>query len=935
MGLHYVMMENANMTDSEQREAAAKFAADWKGKGYEKGQSQPFWLSLLRDVLGVEHPEQFIIFEEQVHLDHTSFIDATIPATKVMVEQKGLDKDLKKPIKQSDGTLLTPFQQAKRYITELPVSQHPRWVVTCNFSTFFVYDMERPGGDPEEILLENLPAEYYRLSFLTDSGSEHLKREMEVSIAAGKIVGLLYDAFSKQYMDPTSEHSLKSLNMLCVRLVFCLYAEDAHIFGHHAMFHDYLTGYATRDLRRTIIDLFKILDTPPKDRDPYLDPALAAFPYVNGGLFERVDVEIPQFTDEIRELLLTKASADFDWSEISPTIFGAVFESTLNPETRRSGGMHYTSLENIHKVIDPLFYDGLKKEFTDICSISVEKTKTAKLREFQTKLASLTFLDPACGSGNFLTETYLSLRQLENAVLDQLHHGQMSLGDASYNPIQVSIGQFYGIEINDFAVTVAKTALWIAESQMMKETEIIVHMHLDSLPLKTYANIVEGNALRMDWESVIPKHKASYIMGNPPFVGGMMMSREQKAEMTDVFGKIKGVGELDYVSAWYKKAVDYMSGTRINAAFVSTNSISQGQQAVTLWRPLIMKGVFINFAHRTFKWNSEATEKAAVHCVIIGFSHVSSPKKTIFDGSIENGVAQINSYLVEAPNIFIDSHSAPICAVPHMRFGSMPRDGGGFVLCEEEKTELLNKEPLAAQWVRPYIGADEFINGKTRWCLWLVGAKPSDILKCPIVMKRVESIRAFRANSVAAGTRKFAETPTLFCQIAQPDTEYIAVPKVSSERRRYIPIGFLPPTTIASDLLFLIPDATLFHFGILTTNVHMAWVRAVCGRLKSDYRYSKDIVYNNFPWPDATDEHMSEIEKLAQGILDARAQYPDSTLADMYGETSMLFHTALLNAHRELDRAVMKLYGFSVKNTDEAACVAALLERYQKIVGGE
>lgn len=574
------------MNDTQQKEAARQFAAYWKDKGYEKGESQPFWLSLLRDVYGVEHPEQFITFEEQVHLDHTSFIDGTIPSTKVLIEQKALGKDLKKPIKQSDGTLLTPFQQAKRYITELPLSQHPRWVVTCNFEKFFVYDMERPSGEPEEILLENLPTEYYRLSFLVDSENEHLKREMEVSIAAGEMVGLLYDAFHKQYAEPDSERALKSLNILCVRLVFCLYAEDAGIFGHHGMFHDYLAEYDTRHLRKALIELFQVLDTAPEDRDPYLkddNPNLAAFPYVNGGLFANEDIEIPPFTNEIRSLLLNKASSDFNWSEISPTIFGAVFESTLNPETRRSGGMHYTSIENIHKVIDPLFLDDLKKEFEEICEIAVEKTRERKLKEFQKKLATLTFLDPACGSGNFLTETYISLRRLENEALRILSHGQISFGDADWNPIQVSIGQFYGIEINDFAVTVAKTALWIAESQMMKETEDVVHMSLNFLPLKSYTNIAEGNALEINWEDIIHKYQLSYIMGNPPFVGASMMTKQQKEQAVSIYGKIKLSNSIDYVGAWYHKAAAYIDGTTIRVSFVSTNSITQGEQVAPLW----------------------------------------------------------------------------------------------------------------------------------------------------------------------------------------------------------------------------------------------------------------------------------------------------------------------------------------------------------------
>lgn len=573
------------MTTAQQKQAAQKFAEYWKDKGYEKGESQPFWLSLLRDVYGVEHPEQFITFEEQVHLDHTSFIDGVIPSTKVLIEQKGLGKDLKKPIKQSDGTLLTPFQQAKRYITELPLSQHPRWVVTCNFEKFFVYDMENPNSEPEEILLKDLPDDLSCLQFLVDKDSEHIKKEMQVSMQAGEIVGVMYDAILKQYKHPENEESLKSLNMLCVRLVFCLYAEDAGIFGHHAMFHDYLKRFEARDLRRALIDLFRVLDQKEEDRDPYLDDALAAFPYVNGGLFADENIEIPMLTDEIKDLLLNKASEEFNWKDISPTIFGAVFESTLNPETRRNGGMHYTSIENIHKVIDPLFLDDLKKEFEEICEIAVEKTRKQKLKEFQKKLATLTFLDPACGSGNFLTETYLSLRRLENQVISVLIamekgqvEGQILLGTA-INPIEVSIGQFYGIEINDFAVTVAKTALWIAEAQMMEETESIVHMNLDFLPLKSYANIIEANSLRIDWETVIPKEKLCYIMGNPPFVGYSLQTKEQKEDILAIYVDEKGkpyktAGKIDYVSGWYFKAAQLMQGTNIRTAFVSTNSIT-------------------------------------------------------------------------------------------------------------------------------------------------------------------------------------------------------------------------------------------------------------------------------------------------------------------------------------------------------------------------
>lgn len=915
------------MTENEKRTAAKEFANYWKDRGYEKGESQPFWLSLLRDVLGIDKPEQFITFENQVKIDNTSFIDATISATHVLIEQKSTDKDLRKPIKQADGSLLTPFQQAKRYSAELPYSERPRWIVTCNFREFLIYDMEKPTGDPESILLKDLPKEAYRLQFLVDTGNDNIRKEMEISIKAGEIVGLLYDEILKQYKDPEAERTLKSLNMLCVRLVFCLYAEDSGLFGEHLKFHNYIKSFAVKDVRRAIIDLFKVLDTKPEMRDPYLDEMLASFPYVNGGLFADEDIEIPQFNEKIVNLLLHNASENFDWSEISPTIFGAVFESTLNPETRRSGGMHYTSIENIHKVIDPLFLDELRKELTEIETIAVDKTRVRKLEEYRLKLATLTFLDPACGSGNFLTETYLSLRRLENEALNYIYNGQIVLGFDDL--IKVSIGQFYGIEINDFAVTVAKTALWIAESQMMKETEEIVKINLEFLPLRSYANIVEGNALTLDWESLVPKDKLNYIMGNPPFVGGMMAKKEQKEDMLSVIGNIKGLGELDYVAAWYYKATKYIVDTHIEVAFVSTNSICQGQQAVTLWKPLFEKGVRIQFAHRSFIWDSEAKVKAHVHCVIVCFSLHDRAKKAIFFNDIVKYVKNINSYLMEAPDIFIESRTTPLCDVPKIRFGSMPRDGGGFILSDEEKNELIKKEPISASWIHPYLGAYEFINNKTRWCLWLVDATPHEIKQSPYVMKRIESVREFRANSVAAGTRKFAETPTLFCQIAQPDSDYIAVPETSSERRKYIPIGFLSKNVIASNLLFLIPNASLYHFGILTSNVHNAWMRTVCGRLKSDYRYAKDIVYNNFPWPSPTAEQKAKIEQTAQEILNARALYPDSSLADLYDELTM--PVELRRAHQHNDKAVMQAYGFWGKLNTESECVAELMKMYQNL----
>lgn len=915
------------MNDLEIKKQAKEFANFWADKGYEKGQSQVFWLTLLNKVLGVDNPEQYISFEDKVMLDHTSFIDGYISATHVLIEQKSRDRDLRKAIRQADGTLLTPFQQAKRYSADLPYSKRPRWIITCNFQEFLIYDMEKPNGEPESILLKNLPKEYYRLQFIVNSQNENIKKEMEISIKAGEIVGILYDALLKQYNEK-DEQELKSLNELCVRLVFCLYAEDSGLFGEKLTFHNYLQGFQVKDTRRALIDLFKVLDTKIEDRDKYLDDELAKFPYVNGGLFANENIIIPHLTDEIIDILLHKASENFDWSEISPTIFGAVFESTLNPETRRSGGMHYTSIENIHKVIDPLFLDNLKDELEKIKEIKVEKTRKQQLEAFRNKLSILTFLDPACGSGNFLTETYISLRRLENEALIAQTRGQtmIDLGDV----IKVSIGQFYGIEINDFAVTVAKTALWISESQMMKETEEIVNQQLEFFPLKSYANIVEGNALRIDWNDVISKQKLSYIMGNPPFVGGMMMSREQKQDIISVVGDVKGVGELDFVSGWYYKATDYIKGTSIEVAFVSTNSICQGQQAVTMWKPLFEKGIKIQFAYRTFVWDSEAQQKARVHCVIVGFSFVNRKSKIIYDNDRARIVSNINSYLMDAEDKFIESRSTPICDVPQIRFGSMPRDGGGFVLTDEEKEELIKKEPLSEKWIHPYIGAYEFLNNKSRWCLWLMGANPHELKQCPTVMKRIEFVKKFRLESKAEGTKKFAETPTLFCQIAQPNSDYIAIPKTSSEKRKYIPIGFLDKNVIASDLLFLIPNANIYHFGILTSNVHNAWMRTLCGRLKSDYRYAKDIVYNNFPWPNPTKEQQAKIEKTAQAILAARAIYKDCSLADLYDDVTM--PPALRKAHQLNDKAVMEAYGFWGKVKTESECVSELMKMYQKLV---
>ena len=925
------------MTDVQQRAAAKHFVDYWRGKGYEKGQSQPFWLSLLGDVFGVEHPAEYISFEDQVHLDHTSFIDGFIPKTKVLIEQKSLGKSLTAPIPQSDGSLLSPLQQAQRYVHALLDEKGrgavPRWVITCNFEEFRIYDLDHPQNEAQVIKLVDLPTEYYRLKLLVDTGNEHLKREMELSLKAGELVGVIHDRFLEQYSDPMAVHTQRSLNKLCVRLVFCLYAEDAGLFGAKDAFSSYIGQYEPKDIRRALIDLFKVLDTKPEDRDEYLEDELAAFPYVNGGLFADENIVIPKITESIKQTLME--SAQFNWSEISPTIFGAVFESTLNPEARRAGGMHYTSIENIHKVIDPLFLDDLKKELAEIRAIQIPAEKTKKLKQFQQKLASLTFLDPACGSGNFLTETYVSLRRLENEVLMELQKGQLMIVSEETSPIQVSISQFYGIEINDFAVTVAKTALWIAESQMMKETEDVVLMPLDFLPLKTNANIVEGNALQIDWNKVITRERLSYIMGNPPFVGKKEQTEAQKKELVEIYGKgIPGVGNMDYVTAWYVKAAEYMAGTTIHTAFVSTNSITQGEQPPVLWEKLAQLQVTVIFAHRSFVWNSEANDKAHVHCVIIGFVvGAYSQQRLIFQDVQYFKADNINPYLIDAPTVLISNRSKPICDVPAMCYGSMPIDNNNLILDEQAVQEALKENPENALFIREYVGGDELLKGKMRWCLWLDGVNPTLYMQSKFIMDRIEANREYRLHgSTRPQTNKAAETPQLFGEIRQPKNGALVVPKVSSEDRDYIPISYVKPGIIINGSALMIPDADLYYFGILSSNVHNAWMRVVAGRMKSDYQYSAGIVYNNFPWPDTDEQQRHDIAVAAQAILDARANLKNVTLAEMYKRRNFILFGELKRAHDNLNRYVMRAYGMSIKETTESSCVAELMRRYQDLV---
>ena len=924
------------MAGAKQRKAIKDFVEYWLNKPSikEKQDCHPFWLSLLRVLFNIENPEMIVDLEKEVKSKTKKYIDVYIPSTRVLIEQKSPNIDLNKAYLQSDGSMLTPYEQARNYIHDMNILESPLKVITCNFNKFCVYYMTQPNNPPEEILLKDLEKEYYRLEFLVDTHSEHIRKEEQLSLNAGEIVGLLYDAFLEQYIDKNSDETLKSLNKLCVRLVFCLYAEDAGIFGKRDMFLNYMKQYPTKEMRDALIRLFKVLNT--KKRDPYLNEDLAAFPYVNGGLFADEDIKIPQFTDEIRDLLLIKASEKFDWSEISPTIFGAVFESTLNPETRHSGGMHYTSIENIHKVIDPLFLKDLKQEFNEICCYKNPKTLKENLSKFQGKIANLTFLDPACGSGNFLTETYISLRKLENEIIDKIGGKNQTW---LVSPVKVSINQFYGIEINDFAVTVAQTALWIAESQMLKETENIINHDLNFLPLTSNSNIVEGNALRLNWETIIPKAKLNYIMGNPPFVGAREKSKEQAKDLDFCMKNIKNYNNLDYVSAWYKIAADYIKDTNIRVALVSTNSITQGIQPSILFEYLFNKGFHIDYAYKTFRWDSEANIKAHVHCVIIGFSYSQYNKeKVIYEKDKKNIVKNINGYLLNADSIFVYERTKPIQDIPEIVMGSMPNDDNGLLskFSKEEMNKIVSKYPTAKNLFKRFMGAKEFIHNKERYCLWLKDISPKEYQNIKPILDIIQNVKHKRESSNRPGTQQLAKKPHLFGEIRQPSTDYLIVPCHSSENRKYIPIDYVHKNIICSNANMLIAEPSLYCFGILNSTVHMTWVKTVCGRIKSDYRYSNTVVYNNFPWCMVSEEQKAKIEKTALGILNARKLYPECSLADMYDHLEL--YIELYNAHEQNDKAVMEAYGFRHKNKNgkvvelsETEIIIELFKMYQKL----
>ncbi|MBD9699545.1 class I SAM-dependent DNA methyltransferase [Flavimobilis sp. GY10621] len=924
-------------------DAARAFAAKWAGRGYEKGDTGSFWLELLRDVVGMNDVTTNVRFE-QATATH-GYIDVIIPDAKTVIEQKSLGIDLDKPDRRQ-GLLVTPFEQAKRYADSLPNSQRPDRIIVCDFDHFRIHDLEvaTPATNYVSFRLAELPEQLHLLDFLVDPQLARRQREERVSLDAGRLIGRLYDLLHAQYLDPDSEESRHSLNVLCVRLVFCLFSEDAGLFPKDA-FANYLAGVPARQVRGALRELFDYMNTAPDERDPYASQELRAFPYVNGGLFADAGAtEIPNFTDEIVKVLVEDVSKGTDWSAISPTIFGGVFESTLNPETRRSGGMHYTSPANIHRVIDPLFLDDLKAELDGILNADgvTPRARAGALGRFHDKLASLTFFDPACGSGNFLSESYLALRRLENQVLSALHNGQAMWAfdapdGAKNNPLKVSLKQFVGIEINDFAANVARTALWIAELQANAETQTIVMQVIDDLPLTDSAQITLANALEVDWEEVLPADLCSYIIGNPPFRGARYQTREQKAELVAVFNGARNVGNIDYVAGWFMKAAQYMGDHKIRAAFVATNSICQGEQVANVWSPIYDLGVRIDFAHDTFKWTNEASGAAAVFVVVVGFSK-QGDKKRLFrhprpdQPAITEFPAQLNAYLKDAPDVFVWSRSKPICDVPPIGIGSQPLDDGNYLFTSEEKLAFLEVEPGAEKYFRRWLGAREFIQGIERWALWLGNATPMELARMPEVMKRVKAVREFRSKSNRPQTRKAAAAPQRFGTEIISTTNSLLIPQVSSERRNYIPLGFVGPETLCSDKVRLLPNATLYHFGMLHSSVHNAWMRMVGVRLKSDYSYSNSIVYNNFVWPDASEAQMRQISALAQDVLTSREGLIGMTIAEMYDPDRQILVPGLVASHAALDEAVKELYGAAPSATD-GEIVALLMRMYADRLG--
>lgn len=891
---------------NEIKSRALAFSKHWADAKDEDAEAKPFLIDFF-EIFGITN-KRIARFEHAVKKfgGKQGFVDLFWPGV-LLVEMKSRGRNLTRA-----------YNQAMDYFDGIRESDLPRYILVSDFARFALTDLE--NGTTLEFSLENLHKEVKNFGFIAGYTTQIITPQDPINIKAAERMGKLHDALKD------IGYAGHALEVYLVRLLFCLFAEDTGIFQKR-QFQDYLEQHTTEDgadLAHHLATLFYVLNTPEHQRLKNLDEDLAAFPYVNGKLFAET-LPPAGFDAAMRSALLSACM--LDWSRISPAIFGSLFQSIMDATARRNLGAHYTSEENILKLIKPLFLDALWAEFEKI------QRNHAKLIEFHERLAQLRFLDPACGCGNFLVITYRELRKLELEILKKLHKTDQLLEIDTLT--RLNVDQFYGIEIEEFPAQIAQVALWLTDHQMNLQTSEVFGAYFARIPLRHAPTIVHGNALRIDWHDVCPN--ADYIIGNPPFVGAKFMSAEQRADANAVFGNIKNAGLLDFVTAWHVKATRYMQQhPQTETALVSTNSTTQGEQVGALWGWMLAQGVKINFAHRTFSWTNEARGKAAVHVVIIGFALHDINSKIIYEYEDIKGephaveAKRINPYLVDATEIFIENRRQPISTIPEIVFGSMANDGGFLILQDDEKENLIKSQPLAAKWIRPFLGAEEFINNKSRWCLWLAGINPSELRTIPEVYERVLSVKKHRLSSNRAATNKLANTPYLFGEIRQPSSIYLMLPRVSSELRKFIPIGYLPPEIIASDAALTISNATLFHFGILTSTQHNAWMRTVAGRLKSDYRYSANIVYNNFPWPTPTDAQRSAIETAAQGVLDARAHYPDSSLADLYDPLTM--PPELVKAHAKLDKAVDAAYGYKGANSD-AERVAFLFGLYQDLIG--
>lgn len=896
------------LSPNEIHARAAKFAELYKNAVREEAEAQSFQTDFL-NVLGIDR-RRVAIFEKKVKCmdGGNGYIDLFWPG-HILIEMKSRGKDRAKA-----------YEQARRYALSLKPGEMPHGILICDFQTWDFYDLDA-GGALTSFTLEQLPEYIHLFHYLAGYERRQYVEEDPVNIRAAELMGELHDRLKG------IGYTGHALEVYLVRLLFCLFADDTGIFERDH-FLNYLrdcTAEDGRDLAPLLAELFQVLNTPEERRFCTRNGILLALPYVNGGLFAEF-LPMPAFDAEMRQILLDCCT--LDWSKISPAIFGSMFQSVMKPEERRSLGAHYTSERNILKLINPLFMDALREEFTRICADRSTR-RQKNLEEFHHKLAGLNFLDPACGCGNFLVIAYRELRQLELEVIRQLEStGQMFLDISEL--CKVSVDQFYGIEIEEFPAQIAQVAMWLMDHQMNIEVGRHFGRYFARIPLKSSATIVCANALRIDWESVVPKEKLSYIMGNPPFSGARHMGAEQKADLLRVFESVKNAGDLDFVAAWFKKSSDYMAGSKVKSALVSTNSIAQGQSVSILWKHLLVEcKIHIDFAYRTFKWNNESRNQAAVHCVIIGFSAGgdSTPCLLIDEKGQHHQTAHINGYLTAAQDIFIENRTKPLCEVPEIGMGNQPIDDGLYLFTNQEKQEFLKKEPAAEPYFKQWFGAQEFINGEVKFCLWLGTCSPAELKNLPECMKRVEAVRLYRMNSKRASTQKLALKPRRFQTENIPESTYVAIPEVSSERRMFIPIGFMTPDVMCSNKLRLMPNASLYHFGILTSTMHNAWMRTVSCRLEMRYSYSIKIIYNNFPWPEATEAQQEKISSLAQGVLDARALYPECSLADLYDPLTM--PPELVTAHRKLDAAVEKAYGRSF--ADDAERVAFLFEKYREL----